>query len=144
MLDFYPSFSLHPAWMLGWLMLSAVQAQETPQTQLHDLFRAYNAHHVEGMLALMTDDVTWLSVTEDSVAVELVGKEALKTYMNTYFKALPSARSGQEGMLVNGRFVTVKERAFWEQDGETRSQASLAVYEFEDLLIRRVWYYPSQ
>lgn len=125
-------------------LTTPVFGQETPETQLQRLFEAYNAHQIDDMVALMADNVTWLSVMGDSVAVEITGKEPLKEFMTSYFNALPSAKSQAEGMLINGSFVTVKERAMWEQNGEARSQASIAVYEFEGALIRRVWYYASQ
>lgn len=126
------------------LLPTVVSAQETPETQLQRLFEAYNAHRIDDMLTLMTDDVTWLSVMGDSVAVEIKGKDGLQNFMASYFNALPSARSEQEGLIVNGNYVTVKERAIWEQGGEEKSQASIAVYQFEGDLIRRVWYYASQ
>jgi hypothetical protein len=64
--------------------------------------------------------------------------------LTRYFAAVPSARSTIEGRMPAGRFVSVLERAHWTVGGEPRSQSSLSVYEVEDGLIRRIWYYPVQ
>ena len=49
-----------------------------------------------------------------------------------------------EKRLGVGRFAAVRERAYWMRGGVEVSQASLAVYEIRDGLIRRVWYYPLE
>jgi hypothetical protein len=50
-----------------------------------------------------------------------------------------------EKMMVSGSFIAVQERAFWTTDkGKEVSQQSLAVYELQDGLIRRVYYFPAE
>jgi len=45
---------------------------------------------------------------------------------------------------VNVPYVSVTETANWTAtDGTKKSQSSMTVYELEDNLIRRVWYYPA-
>lgn len=38
----------------------------------------------------------------------------------------------------------MREIASWEQGGQTRSQASLAVYHVADGKVASVWYYPAE
>jgi len=64
--------------------------------------------------------------------------------MTGYFRSLPSARSEIEVRLVTDGFVAVRERAHWEQDGQSRSQAALAVYELRGDLVARVWYFAPE
>ena len=65
--------------------------------------------------------------------------------MTSYFDGIPSARSALEESMVSGRFVTVRERASWQdKNGEERSQVSVAVYETRDGRVARVWYYPAE
>ncbi len=104
---------------------------------------AYNQHDIEGMLKHAHPDIEWLFVKEDTVLVETRGTEALASGLKTYFSSLPSARGTVHNLHVHDRFASVTEQAHWIKDGEERSQCSLAVYEMEGRLIRRVWYYPS-
>jgi len=92
----------------------------------------------------VTDDVKWLSLVADSVVIEASGRGALKQAMQSYFKAIPSARSEIEAALLSGSFVAVRERAFWQGKVGEKSQFSLAVYEVRDEKILRVWYFPAE
>jgi len=117
----------------------------SPLAAVEALMRAFNAHDVDAMLACVTDDVEWFHVQGASLAVETSGKEALRTGMTSYFEGIPSARSALEKSMISGRFVTVRERASWQdKNGEERSQASVAVYEIRDGRVARVWYYPAE
>jgi len=104
----------------------------------------FNAHDVDGMLNVVSEDIQWLSIGADSVVMETEGKDALRQAMADYFKAVPSARSEIEGALPSGSFVAVRERAFWTTEQGEKSQASLAVYEITEGKIERVWYFPAE
>ena len=52
--------------------------------------------------------------------------------LESYFKALPSARSELEQVMESGKYVIVRERASWTRDGKERSQSALAIYEIRD------------
>jgi hypothetical protein len=105
-------------------------------------FAAYNAHDVDGVIRFLSADFTWLSVSGDSVVVELRGAGSIRASLVQYFQDLPSARSEIEGTAVLGPWVTVRERAHWQSTAGPRSQASISVYEVRGGLLRRVWYYP--
>ena len=106
-------------------------------------FVAYNAQDVDGVMSLLSPDITWLSVAGDSVSIESRGAAALRTYLTGYFKRLPSSRSEMETSSVLGPWVSARERASWTAATSRRTQASMSVYEVRDGLIRRVWYYPA-
>ena len=117
---------------------------EDPVGIVRDLTTAFNAHDVDAMLALTSDDIQWLSIVSDAVVVEVAGHEALRKSMEGYFATTPSVRSTIEGSLVSGPYVVVQERAAWQGAEGKKSQSSLAVYELEGAKIRRVWYFPAQ
>lgn len=108
------------------------------------LMAAFNAHDVEALLACVTEDIGWYYVQDDVVTPEAQDKAALRQAMTGYFKAIPSARASFDDSMVSGSYVTVRERAFYERDGEELSQSSLAVYLVRDGLVARVWYYPVE
>ena len=104
---------------------------------------AYNAHDVEAMLALVSEDLTWFTIEQDDVRTEIEGTYYLELGMTAYFQAIPDSRSEIRALSVSGAFVSVVEQAFWQSEGETGTQCALAVYEIEEELIRRVWYYAA-
>ena len=105
---------------------------------------AFNAHDPAAMAEHVADDILWLGfAAADSVYTEADGKEALIAGMGGYFNAVPSVRSQMEDVVVTGNFVAYRERVFWQSEDGERSQAALAVYEVQDQLVQRVWYYPA-
>lgn len=106
-------------------------------------FQAFNRHDAAALAAGVAPDFVWLSVSGDSVAVEVRGRAEFERGMAAYFAEFPDVRSAMENAVVNGRFVAFRERVRWTGKNGERSQSSLAVYEVEDGLIRRVWYYPA-
>ena len=109
-----------------------------------DYVDAYNARNLDAMLALMHDEVQWLSVEADTVTVFANGKADLAAQMRDYIASPMATTSEVSAGVVDGKFVSVREIARWTNaEGEEREQSALAVYEIEDGLVRRVWYYPA-
>ena len=105
---------------------------------------AYNARDLPAMLALMHDEIEWLSVEGSEVLSFASGKEDLGAQMKAYLASPGATFSTVEGSVKDGRFVAVREVAHWtDAEGNARSQSALAVYEVEEGLVRRVWYYPA-
>jgi len=125
------------------LFLVACSRQSSSINIVEDYVDAYNQHDIEEMLEYLSEDVRWMSVTGDSVAVETTGKPELKTALEGYFKGLPSARSELQHIAVHGNFVNAIEKAIWENDKGEQAQCASSVYELEDNLIKNIWYYPS-
>lgn len=105
---------------------------------------AFNRHDVTGMTNLVTDDVRLIYLNRDEQTVEFKDKQSLATSMTRYFKDCPSCRSELRGMLCSAERVSVVELAAWSASGGERSQASVAVYEFDGSLIRTVFYFPQE
>ncbi|MGM0526587.1 MAG: nuclear transport factor 2 family protein [Pseudomonadota bacterium] len=112
--------------------------------QVKDFVAAFNAHDAELMSQYVTDDIQWLSVNGDKIAVETSGKTKFIKVMSGYFKSCASCQSKLTDITVLANRVSTVEEANWRQNGELRSQKSLAVYEFNNSLIRRVYYFPAE
>ncbi len=105
---------------------------------------AYNSRDLPAMLALMHDNVQWLSVADSKVEVFANGKADLARQMESYLASPTATTSEIDGSVRDGRFVAVREIARWtDGEGNLKSQSALAVYEIEGGLVRRVWYYPE-
>ncbi len=61
-------------------------------------FEAWNAHDVDGSLALYSDDVVWVDV---GIPEPLRGKEAVRQYIEGWFSAFPDIM-----ITVTNRLVT--------------------------------------
>lgn len=118
-------------------------ADASPLKIVERYMSAYNSQDIPEILKLVDPNVQWLSVAGDTITVQTRGAEAFEESLFGYFESLPSSRSTIESMMEAGRFVTVWERAHWERDGESMSQSSLAVYEINESVITRIWYYPT-
>ena len=122
-------------------------ADETPKTneqRVRDYVSAFNKREIDTMLAMVSDDIQWLTVTGDKITVETQGKAKLRESMAAYFKSTPSAKSELQWVQVTASRVAALERAAWQSKSGPKSQASLCVYEFRDGLISRVYYYPVE
>lgn len=122
---------------------SAVQETGAEVEAVRGMANAFNSHDVPGMLEFVQDSIQWYSVQAGAITVEAIGKAALEDGMESYFTALPSAHSELLSVEGLGPFVTTRELASWEADGEPQAQASVGVYEVRDGLVLRVWYFPS-
>ena len=132
--------------VLALWLCSTSEAQEAgsgPREAVIALLAAFNAHDVDMMLAASADDILWMMVGAEEIAVEASGAEALSEAMAGYFESVPSARSVLRSAVESGPFVVTVEEAMWESRGEQKSQCSAAVYEVQDRKVKNVWYFPS-
>ena len=102
------------------------------------LMEAFNAHDVEAMIGLVTDDVE-LYYADENGAFAPASRSAtqLATDMRAYFAANPSVQSRVEAVVPGPIFVSIRERI-------VGGQSSLGVYEVRQGLVRRVWYFPAE
>ena len=106
---------------------------------------AYNAGDIVAMSKLMHDEIEWINIEGSEQTIITANKNALIGELAVYFEDDPKSVSTLSDWSANGNFVSVKESvASPAKEGETRVQASHSIYEFEDGLIRRVWYFPAQ
>jgi hypothetical protein len=124
--------------------LSHAEEPVAPMVVVQSFVRAYNGHDLDELVKLLDEEVSWLAVKDDSVVAEARNRAELLNRLAVYFKEHPNARSVLEQSFVSGPFVSVRERAFWKQEGKTLSAISLAVYETKGGRIVRAWYYPAE
>lgn len=133
--------------LLALLCLPAFAAAQPPKSNeqlVRDYVSAFNNREIDTMLAMVTDDVQWLSVAGDKISVDTQGKLKLRESIAAYFKSTPSSKSALEWVQTTASRVAAMERASWQSQSGPRSQAGLSVYEFRDGLIARVYYYPVE
>lgn len=115
-----------------------------PKSIISEHTRAFNAADVAAMSKMQHPNIEWFSVSGNQISLQVAGREALARNMETYFKSPTRVTGRLRGWNLNRPFVSVTEIASWTApDGTKKSQSSLTVYELEDNLIRRVWYYPA-
>ncbi|WP_370339413.1 nuclear transport factor 2 family protein [Parvularcula marina] len=112
---------------------------------IEDFVAAYNAKDLDGMMALAHPDIEWIAIDGSESEVFSAGTAALAEEMTGHFSSATFPHSELSNWSVNDDFVAVTETARWTgADGEEKAQSSIAVYQLEEGLIRRVWYYPSR
>lgn len=108
------------------------------------LMNSFNAHDPDAMKLFWADDVTWYEIADGQSSVITSSAAQLYTELVSYFEAYPDVKSKLDSISVNGNFVMGIETPVWEQEGESKSQSSIVVYELEDQKVKRFWYYPPQ
>lgn len=125
--------------ILLYLVVFEIKAQISDNEKtLRDYFEVYNQHSTEQVLELVSVDIRMYSVTSDTVTVDIEGIENLRNWLTEYFQDFPNVSSEISHLHEVGNRISFKETAHW---GEDMSQSSLAVYEFVNQKIHRVWYY---
>lgn len=114
-----------------------------PEEVVRGMFHAFNNHDVDELIKYLHDDVKWMNIVDDSINIEIAGKENLYHSTKEYFESVPTVRSEIEELFVTGNYVSFREKVFFQGKYGEKSQASLSVYEVEGDKIIRVWYYPS-
>jgi len=108
-----------------------------------DFVTAFNQQDVNAMLALASTDVTWMSVSGETISKEASGAEDLKASMLSYFSTHTSSFSSIAQIQSSGPWVTTLERAGRLVEGQFKGQCAYAMYELADGLIRSVWYFSA-
>ncbi len=105
---------------------------------------AFNRHEPDAVAAFCADDFKWYSVEGGKISIDTEGRTLLRDWLIGYFKSLPTVRSEFLSIEQTGPFLTVRERASWDnKEGKRVSQQAHGVYEIRDGLITSVWYFPS-
>lgn len=125
-----------------WLAACTKAAEPHPVIAAH--VQAFNAQDASAMSELQHPDIEWLSVNGSEVEVAAKGREALAQAMENMFASPIKVRGDLRDWSINGPYIAVTETASWTNNkGEEKAQSALTVYEMEDGLIRRVYYYPE-
>jgi hypothetical protein len=128
------------------LYLTACAQPAVPETHpiISAYSQAYNDKDIETMSNLMHPDIEWVAVEGIEIDVHVSGKDTLTEAMQGWFENPDLPKGSLRDWSDNGDYVAVTETASWTDDtGTEKSQSALTVYELEDRLIRRVYYYPA-
>jgi hypothetical protein len=105
---------------------------------------AFNRHEPEAVAAFCAENFKWYSVAGDQITTDIEGRAPLRDWLTGYFKSLPTVGSEFLAIEQTGPYLTVRERASWDnREGKRVSQQALGLYEIRDGLIQRAWYYPA-
>lgn len=117
------------------LFTPVVYSEDSATSHLHTVeqyFAAFNAHDSAAMARYITDDVVWLSISDDKLAIETKGKSALITSMDAYFGSCPTCQSSLSETISTSSRISAIETARWQGKSGSKSQRSISVYEFSD------------
>jgi len=135
---------LFTAPLLSGCIDASTQNSTAPIGVISEHVRAFNAGDVEAMSKQQHPNIEWLSVNGANISVQVSGRDALARNMTKYFNSPTKVTNTLRNWSINTPYVSVTETASWTaKDGTPKSQRSLTVYQMEDNLIRRVWYYPA-
>ncbi|MDQ5977751.1 MAG: Nuclear transport factor 2 family protein, partial [Verrucomicrobiota bacterium] len=98
------------------------------------VLRAYldagNRLDADAVAALCAENFVWYNVEGNKLTPEVQGREKLHGWLLGYYKNVPSARSEFLSIEQAGPFLTVRERASWEnKQGKRLSQQAIGTYE---------------
>lgn len=106
---------------------------------------AFNMRDLPAMAAMMHPDIQWITVAGGNSSVTTDGKIKMVNEMGDYFGGSTRVTSTVNGWGINGAFVSAVETAAWTSNaGMEKLQRSNVVYQIDNGLIRRVWYFPEQ
>ena len=121
---------------------------QSTQQEGHPLIQAYsnayNEKDIKSLRALMHPDIEWVAVNGNDIEVHVSGIETLAAEMEKWFENPDLPTGSHRDWSINGNNVAVTEIAHWTtKEGEKKSQSALTVYELENDLVRRVYYFPQ-
>lgn len=126
------------------IVSAAVPLPDSREGIVRRYVAAFNAHDVEAMLSMVTDNVQWLSVNGDMITIETNNKEELHESMVSYFHSDTVCKTHLTHVFSTGTRVSALEVASAGTADGIQEQQSLSVYEFNGLLIERVYYFPVE
>ncbi len=128
----------------GASLLTACQQAAEPHPVVVAHVDAFNARDFDAMERVEHPDIEWLTVKDSDITVDVSGRDTLTEVVRSYTASNPTVMGDLRDWSVNGNYVSVTETARWTgEDGLQKAQSALTVYQLENGLIRRVWYYPA-
>ena len=123
--------------------LTAYADSESRVDIVRQFVEHYNSADAEAMLSLCAHDIQWLSIIDNEISIETENRQALGEYLAAHFSRPIRARSELLETLEAGSKVITVEKAYRQTDAGEKSQCSVAVYDFQEKQISRVWYFDS-
>ncbi len=120
------------------------QVELIPKIVISAHMDAFNKGDVAGMSKMHHPNIEWLNIEGSEIKLQVSGRAALAKSMETYFQSPTRVTGTLTNWTLDDNFVSVLETVRWKSEkGYAKSQSALTVYQMEDNLIRRVWYYPA-
>ncbi len=119
------------------------QSAKKPDAVVRDFIAAFNAQDVDRSIALTSKDMKWFTVSGATIMTETANQDELRTFLVDYFKNCPSCRSKVSNLMVAGPRVSFTDTSSWKTDKGTEFKDNFAVYEVENGLIVRAYYYEA-
>lgn len=97
-------------------------SQSTTEQTLATITRfneAFNAHDVDGVMALMTEDVVFENTSPAPDGEHYAGQPAVRAFWEAFFAGAPRAHFAAEDVFAAGDRATVRWRYSW-GDGHVR------------------------
>ncbi len=127
--------------ILGLAAATFAQSAKKPEAVVRDFIAAFNAQDVDRTIALTSKEMKWFTVSGATIMTETANQDDLRAFLVGYFKSCPSCRSKVSKMMTAGSRVSFTDTASWKTDKGTEFKDSFAVYEVENGLIVRAYYY---
>ena len=101
------------------------------------LYEAFNLRDLEGVLAMMSDDVDWPNAWKGG---RLIGREAVRDYWNAQWQEIdPHVEPLSVTERADGRLAVTVRQVVRSADGQLLRDAEVVhVYRLDDRLIRRM------
>ncbi|MDP1832788.1 MAG: nuclear transport factor 2 family protein [Geothrix sp.] len=107
----------------------------SPAATVQKQIEAFNAHDLEGFLALFAEDVEVSGIPGTSTPT---GKVQLRELYAERFKANPDLHASAEAQMVSGGFVIQKERIKG-RAGKKEALEAVVIYQVKAGKILRMW-----
>jgi len=109
----------------------------------NDQVEAYNQRDVARMVANVSDDFKWYSLTADQLLVETSGKSAFKKSMENYYRARSNKTTSViESYLIDGNRISFKEVVSHKNpQGKQVTSSAMGIYQIKDGKVFRAWYF---
>lgn len=115
------------------------------EKQVREFVAAFNSRNLEAMLELAAEDIQLFSLNKTKIITDADSKKTLRESMECYFRSCASCKSSLEWVKSKGERVVAYEIATWkDKNGELKNLKGLSVYEFKNMKISGVYYFPSE
>ena len=121
-----------------------VKEDSSPVTVVENYLSALNRRDLMVLTAYVEPNVTWYSVVKGERIQEVVGREALKETLRSYFAQNEKTEWRIEQVTTTDQTVAVRERSVWQSKSDHGARISLAVYEISGGRITRITHYLAE
>jgi ketosteroid isomerase-like protein len=98
----------------------SLDARARATTDVVERFHAaVNAHDLDAIMDLMTDDCVFDSTRPPPDGERIVGREAIRAFWKSFFERSPQARFETEEIFASGERCVVRWRYSWLRDGKS-------------------------